>query len=200
MTDADLLADQVTAELPPPATWTMPPRGYRQALGLCLIDAIARELAGDDAAEAMVGQARSRLGEAAEQAGVSALNDALVNAESSSHTLVVRAAALLTAAGIDTTSDLVAHLKAEGLNGPLSDAWTAAEGLTPRMWTNTAMLAGYMDPDVDRIIATYVTRAYGGDPTNADIARVIAALTEVAAPFESQILPLEFAILRHERP
>jgi hypothetical protein len=199
MTDADLLATQVAAELPPASTWVMPPRGYRQALALCVIDGVTRQVAGDDTADALILDARSRLGDAADHAGLDELPDALVDDGSAAFELVMRAAAVLTVAGISSTSDLVDRLKVEGLDGELGTAWASTDGLTRRMWADTAMLSGYLDPEVDRVISGYVSRALGSDPATTPVDRVIAALTEVAERYDSKILPLEFAILRFER-
>jgi hypothetical protein len=200
MSDADLLAARVSAELPASSTWTMPPRGYRQALALCVIDGVARASAGDATATSLVEQFRSQLGDAAEESGVQALLDDLADDGSAVVALVLRAAEVLAHAGIDTTGDLVARINDEGLDGDLGSEWARTEGLTSRMWADTAMLAGYMDPNVDGIISGYVSRAIGSDPQTTPADRVIAALTEVAERFDSKILPLEFAILRHERP
>jgi hypothetical protein len=200
MTDADLLAARVTAELPPPSTWTMPPRGYRQGLALCVIDGVARAASGDDEAVALIDKFRTRLGEAAEGAGVTALRAEDSGNDSHAGSLIGRAAQLLADAKVESTSDLVERIKAEGLDGDLGSTWTSTDGLTSRMWADTAMLAGYMDPNVDRIISTYVSQAIGSDPVTTPPDRVIAALTEVAERFDSKILPLEFAILRYERP
>lgn len=198
-TDADKLAARVAAELPPAATWTMPPRGYRSGLALCVIDGVARQAAGADQTADLLAAFRAAVPDDAEQAGLAALAEVWGHDASRTVTLAQRAGALLIDHGIHTTADLVERLKAEGLHAELGTAWVATEGLTQRMWTDTAMLAGYLDPDVDRVISAYVSRAMGSDPATSPADRVIAALTEVAARFESSILPLEFAILEYER-
>ena len=108
------------------------------------------------------------------------------------------AIAVLRESGIETTSDLVARLNDEGLHEQLAQAWEAREALTP-MLADTAMLTGYLDPEVDRIISPYVAEAIGTEPGTTPPARVIDVLTDVAARFDSKILPLEFAILRFVR-
>jgi hypothetical protein len=203
LTDADRLAAAVATDLPPATTWTMPPRGYRQALALCVVDGVARELLEGPVADALVATVRTMIGDDADQAPVTVLmtrSDALPTVPAEVVGTIRSAATLLADRGLSTTADLVGHLKAEGRDGDLGSAWCGVQGLTRRMWTNTAMLAGYLDPEVDRVIAAYVARAIGSDPATTPADRVIAALTEVAERFGSAILPLEFAILRRERP
>jgi hypothetical protein len=213
--DADRLEAKVREELPPSSTWTMPPRGYRQALALCVVDGVSRQVVGAMADE-LVASFRSEVGEAAETAGVDTLASRLavgdpvapwissvVHAAQDAarvQELLTEAAQLLTDAGVTHTADLVAMIREQSLAGALGQSWTGREGLTRRMWTDTAMLAGYLDPEVDRMIAAYTSRAMGTDPATTPPERVIAALMEVAKRFDVHILPLEFAILELERP
>jgi hypothetical protein len=168
----------------------MLPRGYRQALALCVVDGVGRAQLGDRRADELVAAVRVGLGADADHADVTALT-AEPRALPSDEQLVVEAigaaAALLADHGVVTTGELLDRLKHEGLDGDLGAAWGDVDGLTRRMWTDTAMLAGYLDPEVDRVIAAYVARAIGSDPAATPAERVIA------------ILPLEFAILRYER-
>jgi hypothetical protein len=209
--DADRLADQVARDLPPAATWTMPPRGYRQALALCVVDGVTRPLLGTRTDE-VIGTLRAKVGSDADHADLDVLVAALADPTATWIPVVAdapdaasirqaleQAVEVLTQAGIISATALVERLKAEGLNGPTGQRWQHQAALTRRMWTDTAMLAGYLDPEVDRIIAAYVSRAMGADPATTPPERVIAALTEVAARNQAKILPLEFAILEHER-
>ena len=109
------------------------------------------------------------------------------------------ALAVLHDSGVETTTDLVARLSDQGLDGSLAQAWASRDALTHRMLTDTAMLSGYLDPEVDQIMVRYVAEAIGTDPDTTPPARVIAALMEVATRFDAKILPLEFAILKFVR-
>ena len=208
--DADALEARVRAELPPANTWTMPPRGYRQGLALCIVDGVSRQLIGTRA-DSLVAAFRDAVGPDAEAAGVTALEphvaelaeELMATTQPADSTAVAIALAsaleVFRESGVEATSELVARLNDEGLHGQLAKAWAANESLTHRMLTDTAMLSGYLDPEVDQVMVRYVAEAIGTDPRPTPPARVIAALTNVAARMDAKILPLEFAILNFVR-